>query len=555
MKKQYLLMSVISLIFISACGGSGSETIPDNGNTGGDTGVIDLPGQPDDGLAALSVDIPDLKEYLAGGEATTNVFNENAFSQSAPAIKSDFDLDGVFKSGDHLFRGVHKGQGPLFNNATCQGCHVKDGRGVVPENPAMAMTSMFLRISDDKGVPDAIYGAQLQTFGTVTGHTSGALPKHNGALEEGLAYGEAYAFVEYNTVTGQYADGETYQLRQPVYKVKDLSYGDFNDNVRLSPRVSPSVFGAGLLQAIPEAYITAYADPDDKDNNGISGRAVYVTEPLSEKMKLARFGYKAVTASVLQQISGAYRGDMGITNIIAIDESCTALQTACISQSQTEQDSELEGLDLSNLSLAQVEFYNRVLAVPKRRGYDAQTQSWEPDVLAGRKLFYQASCSGCHVPRHKTGEAEGSLLGDAGLLDIADTSTPISALSEQVIYPYTDLLLHDMGGQCAAISRETDSGAVCDSGAECYWVQRCDGLADDRPEGSATGTEWKTPALWGLGLVQTVNPKATFLHDGRARTITEAILWHDGEAKSAQQNFIALSKSERGQLLAFLESL
>lgn len=231
------------------------------------------------------------------------------------------------------------------------------------------------------------------------------------------------------------------------------------------------------------------------------------------------------------------------------------MQAACINKAEQEKDDRENGLDLSKLSLAQVEFYNRLLAVPQRRGYNAQTNTWNADVLTGRELFHQAQCISCHVPRHKTGQAEGSLLGDAGLLDISDTSTPIAALSEQVIYPYTDLLLHDMGGHCPEITREDDEGNSCLSGSQCYWVQKCEGLADDRPEGSATGTEWKTPALWGLGLVQTVNPNATFLHDGRARTITEAILWHDGEAKAAKQNFVALSKAERTQLLTFLESL
>jgi len=564
MKKQILALMISSSVLLAACGGgsNSSENSTDNngntdGNSGGNTGggSVILPGQPKDGLPEISTQTPDASEHLSGGDVTTNVLNEDAFSQSAPAIHSDFELDGVFKTGDHLFRGIHKGQGPLFNNATCQGCHIKDGRGEVPTNTSMAMTSMFLRVSDDKGVPDVIYGDQIQTFGTVEGHDKGALPKHNGALDEGLAYGEAYAFVEYETINGQFDDGEVYQLRKPIYKVKDLSYGDFNDTVRFSPRVSPAVFGSGLLHAIPEEYITSYADEDDVDNDGISGRAVYVDEPISNENKLARFGYKAVTASVLQQISGAYRGDMGVTNFVAQEEPCTELQAACINKANQEQDNEEGNLDLSKLSLAQVEFYNRLLAVPERRGFNKQTNTWDENVLAGRTLFHESKCVSCHVPRHKTGEAEGSLLGDAGLLDLAESSTPIAALSNQIIYPYTDLLLHDMGGQCPEITREDSEGNACISGSQCYWVQKCDGLADDRPEGNATGTEWKTPALWGLGLVQTVNPNATFLHDGRARTITEAILWHDGEAKTAKQNFIALSSSERSQLLAFLESL
>ncbi len=551
--KQYFIPAIATLLLFG-CGGSSSSSTPTQPDPDPKPPVA-MPGQPEDGLPALSAETPDLNEHLSGAEVTTKVQNEDAFSQSAPKIRSDFELDGVFKSGDHLFRTSHKGQGPLFNNPTCQGCHIKDGRGQVPRDPSEPMISMFLRISDSAGQPDPIYGDQLQTFGVVAGHPLGALPKHNGALNEGLAYGEAYAFVEYETIQGQFSDGETYQLRKPVYKVKDLAYGDFNSSVRLSPRVSPSVFGVGLLEAIPESYITSYADPDDVDNDGVSGRAVYVTEPISNQTKLARFGYKAVTASVLQQISGAYRGDMGVTNLVNRDEPCTERQLACLDQAALEQDIEQDGLDLSKLDLAQVEFYNRLLAVPKRRGYDEQTGLWQAEVVAGRKLFFEANCKACHVPRHKTLEAAPSLLGDANLLDVADTFTPIQALSNQVIYPYTDLLLHDMGGSCQAISRETQTGEACQQGEQCLWVQRCDGLADDRPEGQASGTEWKTPPLWGLGLVKEVNANATFLHDGRARTISEAILWHGGEAKQAQQAYLNMSKAQRIQLITFLESL
>ena len=552
MKKQFCVVSCV--VWLVACGGGGNEQKTEVIPPVTPPSVV-MPGQPDDGLAALSPITPDNVEHLAGGDVTTIVSNQDAFSQSAPAIRSDFELDGVFKSGDHLFRGVHAGQGPLFNNPTCQGCHIKDGRGEVPSNPSEAMSSMFLRISDAQGNADPIYGDQIQTFGLKTGQSQGLLPKHRGAIEEGIAYGEAYAWVEYQLIEGVFDDGTPYQLRQPTYKVKDLSYGDFNPDVRLSPRVTPSIFGAGLLEAIPEASILSYADADDVNKDGISGRAVFVTEPVSLQSKLARFGYKAVTASVLQQISGAYRGDMGITNVVAIQESCTDLQPACIEQAAQEQDKEQDGLDLSALALAQVEFYNRLLAVPMRRGFDSNSQSWQADVLAGRTLFFNAQCASCHIPRHKTGEAQGSLLGDAGLLDLADSHTPIAALSNQVIYPYTDLLLHDMGGSCELIARETAQGEACDDGVKCYWVQRCQGLADDRPEGSASGTEWKTPPLWGLGLVKTVNPRATFLHDGRARSISEAVLWHGGEASAAKDNFKAMTLTERDQLLTFLNSL
>ena len=164
------------------------------------------------------------------------------------------------------------------------------------------------------------------------------------------------------------------------------------------------------------------------------------------------------------------------------------------------------------------------------------------------------NCTGCHTARHVTGEAAGSVLGELTLTSLEENAQPIAVLSEQTIYPYTDLLLHDMGGSCQ-VTRETAIGDSCTTGEECLYVQRCEGLADGVIQGDASGTEWKTPALWGLGLVQTVNANSTFLHDGRARTIEEAILWHGGEASTSKDIFMSYSAAERQQVLLFLDSL
>ncbi len=561
---QIILITALSAL--TACGGGSQST---NGNSAGNTntdtntdkgeqtstGNHAFKVQADDGLAPLLIDRVDENEHLSAGDATTNIIDRNAFSQAAQKIVEAPQLDAVFKAGDFTFRSNHDGQGPLFNNTSCQGCHVKDGRGNVPASSQEAMTSMFLRVGDSLGNVEPTYGDQLQVFGTIEGQSGGVLAKERGALDEGLAYGEAYTWVEYETITGQFANGESYSLRKPIYKIKDLAYGPFIADVQFSARVTPHVYGSGLLESIPEQSILTYADPTDSDKDGISGRAAYTTHPITGERQLARFGQKAVTGSVLQQIAGAYRGDMGVTNSINPDEPCTALQVACSEQANRENDKHHDGVDLNDIDLAQVEFYNRTLAVPKRRGYDASTDVWQADVLAGRAQFFAANCHSCHVPRHKTGAAPGSVLGDVDLVSIKDSRTNITALEQQVIYPYTDLLLHDMGGACT-VTRESLKAEPCDdSTQQCVYVQRCNGLADGRPEGEATGTEWKTPALWGLGLVQTVNPKATFLHDGRARTIEEAILWHGGEALAAQQAYINMDKSQRTALLAFLGSL
>lgn len=547
----------LSLFLMTACGGGGSSDLPSPtpAPTPNPTPIpTPVPGQPDDGLAALSATTPDASEHLAGGAATTALANADAFGQRPAAIASNFELDANFTSGDHIFRTPEAtGIGPLFNARTCQGCHLRDGRGLVPNNPEQPMRSMFLRLSQANGSPDPTYGGQLQTFGvdSVPGDTQG-LPAHDGALNGDLAIGEAYAYITYEEVAGQYPDGDSYSLRQPTYHVKALSYGEFSESVRFSPRVTPSLFGSGLLEAIPVDYIIAYADEDDVNNDGISGRAAMVNSPFSTELQLGRFGYKASNPSVLQQVAGAYRGDIGLTNTVFSDESCTNNQLACENRAADEPKTGAE-YDLSDVKLALVEFYNRVLSVPERRGKTGE--QWQAAVIAGREQFFEMNCVGCHVPRHKTGEAAGSELGDVSIAGLNPTSkTPIAVLSNQVIYPFTDLLLHDMGGSCQ-ITRELTNGTACTGGEACEYVQRCEGLADGRIDGPASETEWKTPALWGLGLVKTVNAQATFLHDGRARTIEEAILWHSGEAEASKQAFTQLTRDERSQVITFLNSL
>ncbi|CAH9061298.1 hypothetical protein PSECIP111854_02780 [Pseudoalteromonas sp. CIP111854] len=556
LKKLFMLIVIISL---NACGGDSSSESNDKKDNSNKSEQVTTNNHAfnitvNDGLAPLLINQPDATEHLSAGLGTTNMVDQNAYSQAIEAIVDEPQLDAVFKAGDHTFRSNHDGQGPLFNNSSCQGCHIKDGRGQVPSTADEAMSSMFLRIGDSLGNVEPTYGDQLQVFGTINGRSGGVIAKYRGALDEGLAYGEAYTWVEYERVTGTFSDGETYELRKPIYKIKDLAYGDFIDDVQFSARVTPHVYGSGLLESIPQQHLLAYADPTDNNNDGISGRPAYTSHPVSGEKQIARFGQKAVTGSVLQQIAGAYRGDMGVTNSINSAEPCTDAQTACLAQAERENNKHHNGVDLNDVDLAQVEFYNRTLAVPKRRGFDVSTQLWQEEILAGRAQFYAANCHSCHVPRYKTAQAPGSVLGDVDLVSLSDARTNIIALEQQVIYPYTDLLLHDMGGSCV-VSKELIDGQSCNEGEQCIYVQRCEGLADGRPEGEATASEWKTPPLWGLGLVQTVNPKATFLHDGRARSIQEAIIWHDGEAKASQQAFINMDKTQRTALLAFLGSL
>ena len=278
-----------------------------------------------------------------------------------------------------------------------------------------------------------------------------------------------------------------------------------------------------------------------------------VTDKNSGETMLGRFAYKAQSPTLLHQVAGAYLADMGVTTSVFPTENCTAQQPACWAAAEQERKIGDE-VDLADLELAQVEFYNRTLGVPVRRGYNSDTQTWDQDVSAGRKTFFELNCSGCHTPRHVTGVAEGSQLGEISLVGLEPNPEPIEMLSNQTIFPYTDLLVHDMGGSCQ-VTREDNQGVACSAGEQCFYVQRCEGLADTFVQGDASGTEWKTPPLWGIGLVQTVNANSTFLHDGRARTIEEAILWHGGEAEQIKQAFMALPQEQRSQLLEFLKSL
>lgn len=556
-KPLQLLKVAVALAFLTACGGGGS-------NDSVTTPVVVVP-TPDpepepildhSGLTPLDASTIDDAEYLSGGDATLFVTDEDAFSTRPDPIAEEFTLDGNFTSGDHIFRTPHEDAGPLLNTNNCQGCHLNDGRGVLPDSIEEPFTSMLVKIGDSLGASDPIYGDQLQTFAEQSFSTSdfnSGWPSYNGSVNGDVLVGEAYTYIEFEEITGNYPDGTPYSLRNPVYKTKDLSFGEFTSDIRFSPRVAPQVFGVGLLEAIPQANILTLADADDVDGDGISGRASMVTDISLNETRIGRFTYKAQNPSVLQQGAAAYQGDIGITSSIFPDENCTDAQVTCLAVAEREkQVGEL--YDISDLEMAQVEFYNRVLGVPARRGFDDANAQWDTEIAAGRQQFFEINCIGCHTPRHVTEEAQGSVLGEISFSGLEENAEPIEMLSNQTIFPYTDLLLHDMGGSCT-VTRETATEESCTTGEECMYVQRCEGLADGLAQGMASGTEWKTPALWGIGLVQTVNVEATFLHDGRARTIEEAVLWHGGEAQNSLTAFKQLTSAQRAQVLAFIESL
>ncbi|CAI8725543.1 Thiol oxidoreductase [Pseudomonas sp. IT-232MI5] len=443
-------------------------------------------------------------EARSGGAATVRKTDQNAFSLPSANLPPSRRVD--FSVGNSFFRSpwviapstttARDGLGPLFNTNACQGCHIKDGRGHPPPPDAPNAVSMLVRLSipdtpefakviEQVGVvPEPVYGGQFQDM---------AVP---GVAPEGKVR------VTYTPVPVRFKDGTEVELRKPVLQITQLGYGPMHPDTRFSARVAPPMIGLGLLEAIPEDAILANAAAQAKDNNGISGRPNQVWDDALQKTVMGRFGWKAGQPTLNQQNVHAFSGDMGLTTSLRPFDDCTDAQTAC---KQAPNGNGPDGEpEVSDNILRLVLFYSRNLAVPARRGVN------DAEVLAGKNLFFQAGCDSCHTPKYTTA---------------ANAAEP--ELANQVIRPYSDLLLHDMG----------------------------DGLADNRTEFQASGRDWRTPPLWGIGLTQAVSGHTQFLHDGRARNLLEAVLWHGGEAQAAQQQVLSFNAEQRAALLAFLNSL
>ena len=450
-------------------------------------------------------------ERMSAG-AATSLASVTRDSFSHPSANLTLEGEQDFKLGNGLFKKLwvsapsttqaSDGLGPLYNARSCQRCHLKDGRGHPPEGPDDTATSMFLRLSvpprtdaERKAlaektllrIPEPTYGGQLQDF---------AIP---GLKAEGrMAIG-------YDDEPVTLGDGTLITLRKPAYSVTHLGYGKMASDVMLSPRVAPQMIGLGLVESIHPADILHQADPDDANGDGISGKPSMVRDPKTQGLVLGRFGWKASTSTIRAQSADAFAGDIGISSPDAMRPygDCTQRQSECLAR-QTGIQSKLGDSEAPSPVLDLVAFYSRNLAVPARRDVEA------PQVLHGKKLFYEAGCIACHTPKYVTRR---------------DAEQPEHRF--QLIWPYSDFLLHDMGS----------------------------GLADGRPVGDADGSEWRTPPLWGIGLTETVNGHTYFLHDGRARNLLEAILWHGGEAQASRAAVMAMDENDRDALIRFLESL
>lgn len=441
-------------------------------------------------------------EEMSGGDTTVFDTTRDAYARAARNFESE--RRGEFFVGNSAFNKPwvtapssttgRDGLGPVFNARSCSACHFKDGRGRPPE-AGMPLDSMLIRLSlpgadEHNGViPVPGYGDQLNPL----------------AIAD--IDGEGQAYIEWTEIAGEYGDGTPYSLRSPTYVFDELAFGPLPDDTLLSGRVAPAVYGLGLLEAIPEADLLALADADDADGDGISGRPNRVWDVEAQATRLGRFGWKANQPTLRQQNAGAFLGDMGITTSLFPAENCAEGQTACAEAptgSTYDEDGRQTEAEVTAQKLDRVTLYTQTLAVPARRDWD------DPEVLQGKAVFSAIGCASCHVPTFTTGELAG-----------------VPEVSNQVIWPYTDLLLHDMGPE----------------------------LADGRPDFEASGSEWRTPPLWGLGLLETVNRHNLLLHDGRARGFAEAILWHGGEAEAARERFRTLKAADRGALIRFLESM
>jgi CxxC motif-containing protein (DUF1111 family) len=443
-----------------------------------------------------------------GGDTTVFATGKNAFSFPAANL-SDAERTR-FVIGNSFFKrnwveapastGARDGLGPHFIARSCGGCHVQDGRGAPPDWRRglhhEAPLELLLRLSvpghDLHGgpKPEPTYGDQF-----------------NNAAITGVKP-EGRVVMRWQPVHGRFADGTRYTLRKPLYGFADLGYGPMAPGTMLSPRIAPQIIGVGLLEAIPEAEILKNVAEQAARPDAIKGQANRVWDAFAGREMLGRFGWKANVATVAHQTAGAFLGDIGITSTRFPHEACTALQHDCLKAPRGGNGGAPE---IDDKTFDDVVFYQATLAPPARRQVaDAQVQR-------GQRLFHAAQCAACHRPSYVT--------AGGPLPQFPRLTSP--ALVGQRIWPYTDLLLHDMG----------------------------EALADGRPDFLASGRQWKTPPLWGTGLIRDVNGHQKLLHDGRADGVLEAVLWHGGEAEASRRQVLKMNKAERDALVRFVESL
>lgn len=429
----------------------------------------------------------DASEEFPGGATTLRSIYSGSFEQPAPNLSAAELLR--HNAGDANFSAkfvtspaaVLQGLGPIFNQTSCITCHPRDGKSAQPIS-GDDLKGLLFRVSIPGTSP---HGGPLEAPGFGTQLQNKAVVGKQG---------EANIQINFSETTHTFSDGTPYTLRKPTYTLIN-PYIPLPTNLLVSPRIGSQVLGLGLIENIRESDILAKEDIGDADGDGISGKANKVWNPLTLQTELGRFGWKAGNPTVLLQAAGAMNEDIGITSYIFKNES---------SLGQIQYDNLNDDPEADSQFVADVAFYVQSLAVPKRRNFT------DKNVNNGKQLFFKIGCDKCHTQKYVT-----------------SNQSPYDFLNNQTIYPYTDLLLHDMG----------------------------DELADNRPDFLANGKEWRTPPLWGIGLTELVNGHTNLLHDGRARSILEAIMWHGGEAENQKIKVSKLSKKDREDLVKFVGSL
>ncbi|MBM6550388.1 di-heme oxidoredictase family protein [Marinomonas ostreistagni] len=429
------------------------------------------------------------------GVASSDAYNQ-PFSNLSAEQKQSFILgEGVFERfwvPSPSSTTASDGLGPLFNARSCHSCHVNSGRGHAPRADQLGseVPSFFIRLGSktrntkDGVVGDFMYGRQFHPLSATNVMPEGDYRVH------------------WETQQEVFPDGYQVTLRKPVLDWQTLNYGEFADDTGFSMRVSPPLVGMGLLDAVPTATILEYADPDDADQDGISGKANWIE--IDGEPKLGKFGHKASMPSLTAQNQSAFNGDLGLSTPLfpAPSGDCTVAQKDCMI-APNGNSAHIDNLEVGHEQTRLVDTYVALSRPPAMRNLD---QAWFREA---KQTFDELNCGSCHRPKLTTGEAT------------------FSALSNREFYPFTDMLLHDMGPE----------------------------LANGFPVLHANPQEWRTAPLWGIGLSEQVSGRNGFLHDGRAQTIEEAILWHGGEAQASKQAYKQLNANQRTLFIRFLESL
>lgn len=393
------------------------------------------------------------------GQMALNVTHENVqhLVEGRRLFHTDFTTGAHSEQPNPVFTEQMGKAGPLGTTTSCESCHIHNGPGELLKGALDAKSSMSFKLYDGGEL-----GAQLQ-------------PK-DGSVALGTS--------ETKLVT--LADGTSVTLTKPTFSVTTKS----GVVPKYSARIARKVIGMGLLEAIDERTILARADQKDCNADGISGRALFVKDPVAGVLRVGRFGWKAEKVDVRHQVAEAAFDDMGLGSSLFPDQGKA---------------------ELTEDELARLVTYMRLVAVPGQRTHS------DPQVLQGEQIFKTVGCANCHVTDVVTG-----------------ANHPFTELRRQDIKPYTDLLLHDLGADLA------DNSGIA---------------ASDDPSAPPAASEWRTPPLWGTGLLATINGHTGLLHDGRAANVLEAVLWHGGEAEATKQRVTQLSAAERAALLAFVASL